>query len=59
MCDETTVFNCRSFTYYAATKMCQLSGDDVASTNQGKTALVSTTGASFFQKSPCLDRESL
>jgi hypothetical protein len=56
MCDATTVFNCRSFTFFSLTKMCHLSGDDVISA--GQNSVVPAQGAMYYQKSPCLDRES-
>ena len=50
------MFNCRSFTYFPATSTCRLSGDDVVSA--GQQSLVATAGAVFYQKAPCLDRQS-
>jgi len=52
-CDETTAFNCRSFTYYPGTLLCRLSGDDNLSS--GPTALTTSEGANYYQKAPCVD----
>ncbi|KAK4308028.1 hypothetical protein Pmani_020258 [Petrolisthes manimaculis] len=53
-CEQETSFNCRSFTWYGVAGVCQLSGDDM--TSAGPSAVVPTPGATFYQRTTCLDR---
>lgn len=49
MCDQTSAFNCRSYTYFPSTGACRLSGDDNISA--GPTAVVTRQGADYYQVS--------
>jgi len=52
-CDKNQAFICRSMTYFPATSVCRLSGDDNLSA--GPTAVATRRGANYYQKAPCVD----
>ncbi|XP_023343636.1 uncharacterized protein LOC111713076 isoform X2 [Eurytemora carolleeae] len=52
-CDQTSAFNCRSYTYFPGTGVCRLSSDDNISA--GPQAVTDRAGAQYFQRAPCLD----
>eukprot|EP00090_Calanus_glacialis_P030486 TRINITY_DN4919_c0_g1_i1.p1 TRINITY_DN4919_c0_g1~~TRINITY_DN4919_c0_g1_i1.p1 ORF type:complete len:724 (-),score=176.09 TRINITY_DN4919_c0_g1_i1:269-2440(-) len=53
MCDQTSAFNCRSYTFFLSSGACRLSGDDNISA--GPAAVVFRQGADYYQRSPCID----
>jgi len=53
LCDQTSAFNCRSYTYFPSSSLCRLSGDDNVSAGPG--ALIFRTGAEYFQRGPCVE----
>ena len=55
MCDQTSAFNCRSYTFFLSSGACRLSGDDNISA--GPAAVVFRQGADYYQRSPCIDRK--
>ncbi|XP_069974674.1 uncharacterized protein [Penaeus vannamei] len=54
-CESEAAFNCRSFAWYERAGVCRLSGDDLVSA--GPSALGDLPGATWMQRSPCLDLE--
>ena len=58
LCEATRAFVCRSFTYASATSQCWLSSDDILAVSTGITGLESHAGATYFQRSHCLDRKN-
>ncbi|XP_074598683.1 uncharacterized protein LOC141853293 isoform X2 [Brevipalpus obovatus] len=54
LCDATRAFVCRSFTYKALSSLCWLSSDDTHSSG-GVDALISSSGAIYFERSDCLN----
>ena len=70
-CDQTSAFNCRSYSYFPSTgvrqkiykkksenlnlQVCRLSGDDTVSASP--TAVTERAGALYYQRAPCVDRE--
>lgn len=59
LCEATRAFVCRSFTYAAATSQCWLSSDDILAVSTGLSGLESHSGATYFQRSHCLDRKNI
>lgn len=57
LCEATRAFVCRSFTFAAATSQCWLSSDDILAVSTGISGLESHAGATYFQRSHCLDRK--
>ena len=55
LCEATRAFVCRSFTYAGATSQCWLSSDDILAVPTGVSGLESHAGATYFQRSHCLD----
>ena len=71
-CDQTSAFNCRSYSYFPSTgvsrekpfqsirakifQVCRLSGDDTVSASPA--AVTERAGALYYQRAPCVDRES-
>lgn len=55
LCEATRAFVCRSFTYAPATSQCWLSSDDMLAVTNGISGLDSHGGATYFQRSHCLD----
>ena len=55
-CDQTSAFNCRSFTFVSSSSTCLLSGEDTASA--GLAALAGRPGTDYYQRGPCLERKS-
>ena len=56
LCDQTSAFNCRSFTFIESSSTCLLSGEDTASAGLG--ALTGRQGTDYYQRGPCLERKS-
>merc|ERR1719431_885922 len=46
LCDQTSAFNCRSYTFYPGSGVCRLSGDDQVSAGTG--SLTERLGADFY-----------
>lgn len=52
-CDQTSAFNCRSYSYFPSTGVCRLSGDDTVSASPA--AVTERAGALYYQRAPCVD----
>merc|ERR1719331_3417939 len=52
-CDQTSAFNCRSYSYFPSTGVCRLSGDDTVSASPS--AVTERAGALYYQRAPCVD----
>jgi len=52
-CDQTSAFNCRSFTFEESSSVCRLSGEDNISAGPG--AVQARAGADYYQRGPCLE----
>ena len=55
LCQQTTAFNCRSYTWLPSARSCRLAADDAVSAGPG--AAVARQGAALYQRGPCLQRE--
>ena len=53
ICDQTSAFNCRSYTYFPSSGVCRLSGDDNISAFTG--AVQERAGAEHYQRPACID----